>query len=412
MSKETFVNQPPEKPILSVSELTSQIKNLLEGGFYEIWVGGEISDFARPQSGHCYLTLKDDRSQLRAVIWRGTASRVKFDIEDGLAVVCRGHIDVYAPRGTYQLVIEEIQPQGIGAMELAIRQLRDKLTKEGLFDKAKKRPLPKFSRRIAVVTSQTGAAVRDFLEVLRRRWQMVDVLIVPVRVQGEGAATEIANAIGTVNKLANPVDCIVVTRGGGSIEDLWSFNEEVVVRAIHDSKTVVVSAVGHEIDITLSDLAADVRAATPSEAAELVAPAREEITAELKKTERGLMLAMRGQVASCRAQLDAIKGDRVFRRPHQMVHDRARNLDELEARIHRAMLARRDTDQHHIKSIAARIESLSPLSTLARGYSLTKRTKDGQLIYNVENLSVGDEISTRFAKGQEAISRVERIEGR
>ncbi|MCD4727952.1 MAG: exodeoxyribonuclease VII large subunit, partial [Pirellulales bacterium] len=211
----------PQRP-LSVSELTSQIKDLLEAAFPEVWVDGEISNFARQQSGHCYLTLKDDRSQLRAVMWRGVAARLRFEPQDGMEVVCRGHVDLYAARGSYQLVIADIVPQGVGALELALRQLREKLTREGLFDSARKRPLPQFVRRIAVVTSPTGAAIRDFLQVLGRRWRGADVLVVPVRVQGEGAAAEIAAAIQTVNRLATPIDCLVVTRGGGSMEDLWA----------------------------------------------------------------------------------------------------------------------------------------------------------------------------------------------
>lgn len=264
----------PDLPVLSVSELTEQLKELLEVAFPIVWVSGEISNFSRPQSGHCYFTLKDDRAQIRAVLWRGDASRVKFDLHDGLEVICQGGLDLYAPRGAYQLVIRQLQPKGMGALELALRRLREKLAAEGLFDPARKRPLPRFPRRIAIVTSPTGAAVRDFLEVLGRRWRGVDVLVVPARVQGDGAAQEVAQAIARVNRLAAPVDTLVVARGGGSLEDLWTFNEEVVVRAIHASRIPVISAVGHEIDVTLSDLVADVRALTPSEAAELIAPGR------------------------------------------------------------------------------------------------------------------------------------------
>ena len=274
----------PEQQILTVTEVTEQIKELLETSFPNVWIEGEISNFSRPRSGHCYLTLKDDEAQLPAVIWRSTASRLRFDLHDGLEVVCLGHLDVYPPRGRYQLIVREIEPKGIGALELAFRQLRDKLAKEGLFEPGYKKPLPAFSRRIAVVTSATGAAIRDFLEVLRRRWRGADVWIVPVRVQGEGAAEEIAAALEDVNRLADRPDCIVVTRGGGSLEDLWAFNEEVVVRAIFASKIPVVSAIGHEIDVTLSDLVADVRALTPSEAAELVAPAADELAARLGKS--------------------------------------------------------------------------------------------------------------------------------
>jgi exodeoxyribonuclease VII large subunit len=270
--------ESPEKP-LSVFQLTALIKGILEEAFPSVWVVGELSDVARPQSGHVYLTLKDDRAQIRAVIWRNTASRLRFNLEDGLEVICRGDLDVYPPRGSYQLVIRELEPRGEGALQQALRKLQQKLAAEGLFDPAHKKPLPRFPRRIAVVTSPTGAAVRDFVEVLRRRWQGVHVLIVPTRVQGAGAAAEIATAIQAVNRLSPSVDVMVVGRGGGSMEDLWCFNEEAVVRAIFASQVPVVSAVGHEIDVTLSDLVADVRALTPSEAAERVVPALDEVMA-------------------------------------------------------------------------------------------------------------------------------------
>ena len=291
--------QGPQRP-LTVSELTGQVKDLLEGAFPQVWVTGEISNCARPRSGHCYLTLKDDQSQLPAVIWRPTMARLRFELHDGLEVICRGNLGVYPPQGKYQLIVQEIQPKGIGALELALRQLREKLAREGLFDPARKRPLPRFARKIAVVTSPSGAAIRDFLEVLRRRWRGTDVLIVPVRVQGEGAGEEIAAAIDQVNRLRATIDCLVVTRGGGSLEDLWAFNEEIVCRAIYHSRIPVVSAIGHEIDVTLSDLVADVRALTPSEAAERVAPAAEEIAAQLAHFGRRLLGTLRaaGRVSS------------------------------------------------------------------------------------------------------------------
>ncbi len=210
------------RPVWSVGELTERIKSTLEGQFPAVWVAGEISNFSRPQSGHCYLTLKDDAAQIRAVIWRTAAARVRAELHDGLEVICQGYLDVYAPRGSYQLVIERIEPRGIGALEQALRRLRERLAAEGLFEAARKRPLPKFPRRLALVTSPTGAAIRDFLEVLRRRWRGVDVLVVPVRVQGDGAAAEIAAGIETVNRLSSQIDVIVVGRGGGSLEDLWA----------------------------------------------------------------------------------------------------------------------------------------------------------------------------------------------
>ena len=288
-----ITDAPPAAPqVLTVAELTAQIKDLLEGSFDSVWVAGEISNLSRPHSGHCYLTLKDDHAQIRCAMWRNSLMRVRFDLHDGLEVVCRGRLDVYAPRGSYQLIIESIEPKGIGALELALRQLREKLAREGLFDPGRKRPLPAFVRQIAVVTSPTGAAIHDFLQVLARRWRGADVLVVPTRVQGEGAAGEIAAAIAAANRLPLAIDCLVVTRGGGSLEDLWAFNEEAVVRAIHASRIPVISAIGHEIDVTLSDLVADVRALTPSEAAELVAPAAEDILVRLRQTEKRMAAAL------------------------------------------------------------------------------------------------------------------------
>ena len=281
-------SSPAAQQTLTVAQLTAQIKNTLEGEFPSVWVVGEISNYSRPQSGHSYFTLKDDQAQIRAVMWRSAAAKLKFEVADGLDVVCHGHIDVYAPRGSYQLVIDELQPKGVGALELALRKLREKLAAEGLFDAARKRKLPAFPRRVAFVTSPTGAAIHDFLQVLRRRWRGVDVLVIPARVQGEGAAQEIVDGIRLANRVSPRPDVLIVGRGGGSLEDLWSFNEEPVVRAIAASKIPTVSAVGHEIDVTLADLAADVRALTPSEAAERIVPAAEEISARVRAYQRSI----------------------------------------------------------------------------------------------------------------------------
>jgi exodeoxyribonuclease VII large subunit len=401
-------NAAAQRP-LSVWELTAQIKDLFEAAFPAVWVAGEISNFTRPQSGHCYLTLKDDRAQLRAVIWRGAAARIRFGMHDGLEVVCRGRLDLYAARGTYQLIIDEIVPRGVGALELALRQLREKLAREGLFDPARKRPLPAFVRQIAVVTSPSGAAIRDFLQVLARRWRGANVLIVPTRVQGDEAAEEIAAAIDTVNRLARPIDCLVVTRGGGSMEDLWSFNAEVVVRAIVASRIPVISAVGHEIDVTLSDLAADVRALTPSEAAELVAPASEDLLVELRQVERRLAVALRSRVESARSRLDAVARHSAFRRPYQQVFELARRLDEWEGRSSRAIGGLVRLARQRVDTLAGRLESLSPLAVLGRGYSLTQRTSDGRILRAASELAPGEQITTRFAQGS-STSRVEQVE--
>ena len=406
-------DSPPEKPakpqVLSVCQLTAQIKDLLEMSFGSVWVAGEISNLSRPQSGHCYLTLKDDQAQIHCAMWRSVAARVRFDLHDGLEVVCRGRIDVYAPRGTYQLIIESIEPKGMGALELALRQLREKLAREGLFDPQRKRPLPPFVRRIAVVTSPTGAAIHDFLQVLGRRWRGADVIVLPTRVQGDGAAAEIAAAIARANALPLAIDCLVVTRGGGSLEDLWAFNEEPVVRAIHASRIPVISAIGHEIDVTLADLVADVRALTPSEAAELVAPAAEDLLARCRQTAKRLSAALRWRLAAAQSRLDAVAAHRAFRRPLQRTEDLALQLDDLEARTSRALRQQLLLARNQVQQQAARLESLSPLGVLSRGYCLTQRAADGRIVRDAAELAPGDEIVTRFGKGR-ATSRVEGIE--
>lgn len=401
--------EPASPQVFTVAELTAQIKNLLEGSFDNVWVAGEISNLSRPHSGHCYLTLKDDQAQIRCAMWRNTLNRVRFDLRDGLEVVCRGRLDVYAPRGSYQLIIESIEPKGIGALELALRQLRDKLAREGLFDPGRKRPLPAFARKIAVVTSPTGAAIHDFLQVLARRWRGADVLIVPTRVQGEGAAAEIAAAIAAANRLPLAIDCLVVTRGGGSLEDLWAFNEEAVVRSVHASRIPVISAIGHEIDVTLCDLAADVRALTPSEAAELVAPAADEILARFRQTEKRLAAALRWRLATVRSRLEAVAAHRVFRLPRSRIEDLALRLDELDARATRALRQRLLFARTHVQQQAGRLDALSPLGVLGRGYSLTQRAADGRIVRDAAELSAGDEILTRFARGR-ASSRVEEVQ--
>jgi exodeoxyribonuclease VII large subunit len=394
---------------LSVSQLTAQIKEMLEGAFPSVWVAGEVSNFSRPQSGHCYFTLIDEQSQIRAVMWRGTATKRKFNLADGLEVICRGHVDVYGPRGSYQLVVDELQPKGIGALELALRKLREKLSAEGLFDPARKRPLPVFPRRLAFVTSPTGAAVRDFLEVLRRRWRGVEVLIIPARVQGEGAAAEIVAGIRAANRLAMRPDVLIVGRGGGSLEDLWTFNEEAVVRAIAASKIPTVSAVGHEIDVTLADLAADVRALTPSEAAERVVPAADEIVKRLHVYRDRLRSGTLRRLALASSRLETIAAHRPFRRPFDLVHDRSRRLDELALRGTSAMRSVVHERQRRFALLAGQLQSLSPLAVLERGYTITRDASSGQVVRDAARLRVGQTIVTRFTRG-EVTSKVESVE--
>lgn len=386
-------------PVLTVSQLTAELKDVVEATFPAVWVSGEISNFTRPSSGHCYLTLKDDTAQIRAVIWKTAGARVSCDLHDGLDVICQGYLDIYAPRGQYQLVIQQLFPQGLGALETKLRKLRDRLAAEGLFDARHKKPLPQFPKRIALVTSPTGAAVRDFLEVLRRRWRSVDVLVVPVRVQGDGSAAEIAAAIAKVNRLEDSFDVLVLARGGGSLEDLWSFNEEAVVRAIHASRIPVVSAIGHEIDVTLADLVADVRALTPSEAAERVVPARDEVAATLDSSRQRLARALCGRADAARTRIEAIACRPVLRRPLDRVHAFTQRCDELLARATRAICAQRERASARATSIAARLVALNPDAVLRRGYSITLRADDESLVRSALNATQGDELVTRLADG-------------
>jgi exodeoxyribonuclease VII large subunit len=394
--------------VLSVSQLTGLLKGTLESTFSGLWVGGEISEVARPQSGHLYFTLKDADAQIRGVMWRSTAQRLRFNLEDGQQVICLGDLDIYPPRGSYQLVVRPVEPQGLGALQIAFRQLQQKLAAEGLFDPRYKKPLPRFPRRIAFVTSPTGAAVRDFLEVANRRFQGIEILVIPARVQGTGAAAEIARGIELANQMPNPVDVLVVGRGGGSLEDLWCFNEEAVVRAIFASRIPVVSAVGHEIDVTLADLVADVRALTPSEAAERVVPSADELLQRLAALQRQLVAGLRGRVAGSRARLDALATRRIFRLPAERVHQLSRRLDELDARSSRAIAGNLRRFQERIHSLAGRLESLSPLAVLSRGYSVTQHAESGNIVRSAEEVQIGELLQTRLHRGN-VTSRVEDV---
>ena len=384
---------------LSVSALSAQIKGTLEDAFPRVSVVGEVSNFSRPQSGHCYFTLKDDNAQIRAVVWRGTASRLKFDLSDGLEIVCQGKIDVYAPRGSYQLVVDQAQPKGVGSLELAFRQLREKLAREGLFDQDRKQSIPRFPRRIGFVTSPTGAAVRDFLQVLDRRWRGVEVLVIPARVQGEGAAEEIADGIAVANRLSDPLDVLVVGRGGGSLEDLWCFNEEVVVRAIANSRVPIISAVGHEIDVTLSDFAADVRALTPSEAAERAVPSAEEVGHRVASLNDRLHNTLRRRHANYADRVQLLSARRPLAHPHATIELFKQRLDDLSQSATRQMRQSFALSGSRMATLAGVLESLSPLGVLQRGYSLTQDDK-GELIRGIKGIKSGDEIVTRVADGK------------
>lgn len=384
--------------VQSVSELTQSIKRRLNDEFRSVLVSGEISGMTKAGSGHIYLTLKDDKSSINGIIWRSDAAKLKFDLSNGLAVECRGGIDVYAQRGTYQIIIRGIRPQGIGALELAFRQLHERLAGEGLFDSSVKKELPSIPKHICVVTSPTSAAVRDFLQVLTRRWPRIRVTVVPVKVQGPGAAEEIAEAIGLCNRMSESVDVIAVTRGGGSVEDLWSFNEEIVVRAIYQSEIPVISGVGHEIDVTLADLVADVRALTPSEAAERLVPHFSEITGGLEAASDRMTKLVLGCLDRARREL-AVWGSRpVLTQPLERLRESAMELDFLENSMSRSVRGHLTDASRELASMTARLDAISPLAVLSRGYSLTMDS-DGTPVRDPSTLVPGDRLFTRLSGG-------------
>ena len=399
--------QDDEQQVLSVTEVNQLVKQLVNEAFPTLWVSGEISDLARPRSGHLYFNLKDSDGQLRGVIWRGVAEKLAFDPEDGQEVLCRGKLDVYPPQGSYQLIVRQMQPLGEGAMQVALRQLKARLESEGLFDQVHKKPLPAFPKRIGIVTSPSGAAVRDFLEVVRGRMGGIHVFVIPAKVQGAGAAEEIADAIRLANSLNDPLDVLVVGRGGGSLEDLWCFNEESVVRAIYESEIPVVSAVGHEIDVTLSDHVADARALTPTHAGEIVVPSRAALLSEVDQLAFRMKNSIEQMVRQGQQRLRALATRPVMRRPEEMFSVLARRVDELEMRSERAMTSRLQRSSEKVGRFAAQLQSLSPLAVLSRGYSVTANSQES-VISSINDVSSDDVIMTRVSDGR-ITSRVESI---
>lgn len=390
---------PDPEQVWTVSALTTAVKDELEQAFGYVYVEGEISNLARPRSGHAYMTLKDDRAQLRAVMWRSSVARLRFDLEDGLEVVCAGRLTVYEPRGDYQIVVDRVVPKGVGALELAFRKLREKLAKDGLFDPAHKKPLPVLPRRLAVVTSPTGAAIRDILQVLSRRFPNVEVWVVPVAVQGEGAPGEIASAIRLLNTLSG-IDVMIVGRGGGSLEDLWAFNEEVVARAIYASTIPVISAVGHEIDLTIADLVADRRALTPTEAAELVVPSRAELVGQLDVWRGRLVQALVRYAQEARARLRALSESYVFRQPYERIQRLQQRLDDLAARAARAVGHTLVLQRRQAGELAGRLDALSPLKVMSRGYSITLMADGKTVLRRWDQCQTGHQIQTRLHRGR------------
>ena len=389
-----------ELPIVSVTELVSAFKEVVEAALPPCTVEGELSNCRKSPAGHWYVTLKDESSEISAVIWRSSAVRLRFQPRDGLQVLATGGLQVYVPRGNCQFIINRLVPQGLGEFELAFRQLKDKLSEEGLFDEDRKRTLPPLPRRIALVTSPTGAAVRDMIQVIMRRWPAAQIVILPVPVQGDDAAPRIARAINTVTRVPC-VDVVITGRGGGSLEDLWAFNEEVVARAIAACPVPVVAAVGHETDVSIADLVADRRALTPSEAGELVVPSALETRQQLWQLAQRLERSVAGRVEHMQLQLEGLRSRPVFQRPLTMVDDRRQQVDELAERSERAVCQRIERTQQQLAATAAALDALSPLKVLARGYSLTS-DESGRLIRSLSQLQPGQRILTRLHDGEVA----------
>jgi len=422
--------------------LTGLLRTSIEEQFSDIWLEGELSNLRAPGSGHVYCTLKDKTSQIRAVLFRSTAVRLRFALQEGLQVIVRGRLTVYEPRGEYQIVLDTVEPKGIGALQLAFEQLKERLATEGLFDQDRKKSIPAFPQTVGVVTSLTGAAIRDILAVLRRRWPTLHILIAPVQVQGGHAGRQIAEALTALNSLGS-VDVIIVGRGGGSLEDLWSFNEEIVVRAIAASHVPVVSAVGHEIDVTLADFVADLRAPTPSAAAEAVVPVLAEIVERLRELKVRLGQVMLRHCAFERQRLDAgIRGvtdvrfrlqeaaqrtddmvdrlrkmvQQLLRAGRERVHGVQRDLSGLNPilaikqglatvpqfskRLEGQMGMMLVQHRHRIHAMLAQLNTLSPLAILGRGYSILQTIPAGQILHRANDVGVGQELEAQLASGR------------
>lgn len=398
-----------EKRIYTVSEITRRVRDVLENSIPEVWVEGEISNLRRPASGHIYFTLKDEHAQLRAVFFWGQAQNLNFELEDGLKVVAFGKIGVYEKRGEYQLYVETLEPRGIGALQLAFEQLKRKLEKEGLFDLAHKKSLPPFPRRIGIVTSPTGAAIRDILRIILRRFPKLEILLYPVKVQGEGAAEEIAQAIYDFNRLEG-IDVLIVGRGGGSIEDLWAFNQEIVARSIYHSRIPIISAVGHEIDFVISDFVADLRAPTPSAAAELVVGLMEEVIQSLDVASQRMEQALYGIIQMKRKQLENLTSRYILRHPEERIRQLHLQLDELGGRMERGYQHLVELKGEFLRGLAGKLNALSPLSILSRGYSITVLLPQREVIKEVKKVKPGDKVEVRVHRG-EMTCQVEEVKG-
>ena len=387
-----------ERQIFSVSEITRNIRFLLEQNFAGVWIEGEVSNYKWHTSGHMYFSLKDENAQIQCVMFRADNQKIEFELKEGLSVLCFGRVSVYAPRGQYQLYIERIEPKGLGALQLRFQQLKEKLEKEGLFDEARKKAIPYLPARIGIVTSIDGAALRDILNILERRFSNVEIMIYPVQVQGVGAAESIAAAIEDFNILKN-ADVLIVGRGGGSLEDLWAFNEEIVARAIYNSKIPIISAVGHEVDFTIADFVADLRAATPSAAAELVLPLKEDLVLKISDLRLGMQQALTQTLKSLRQELKRLAESRALKDPLAIFEVQFQRLDELKKSMATSFETLIKFKEEKFGSLVGKLEALGPLATLKRGFSVSLKWPEGKIITDVRSIKPGDKVKTRVSKG-------------
>jgi exodeoxyribonuclease VII large subunit len=390
--------------LYTVHELTQYVKQRLQNdpSLNNISVRGEISNFVHHTSGHMYFTMKDEHSQLSCVMFRGANQKLRFKPENGMKVVCGGNITVYEARGVYQLLVRDIQPDGIGALYQAFEQLKEQLSRRGFFDDAHKKPLPAFPETIGIVTSRTGAVLHDILNVIRRRFPGVRIILAPARVQGAGAAVEVAHAIRQMNRLsmsaAPGIDLLIVARGGGSIEELWAFNEPEVAEAVFESQIPVISAVGHETDVTICDFVADLRAPTPSAAAEIVVPDRRQLVQQIAGLHIRLAHAIRRVVETERDRLVYLERGVVH--PRDRINQHRQYIDELFRQMHRSVLHRLELHRKDLSMLAATLHALSPLNHLQRGYSIVLRMPDLTVVNTVKAVSVGSDLQIRVTDGE------------
>jgi exodeoxyribonuclease VII large subunit len=394
--------------VYTVTEITREIKSLLEANLPTIWVQGEISNYLLHSSGHRYFTLKDENAQIRCTLWKFRGERLTFEPVDGTSVLAWGKVAVYERGGQYQLDVAQLLPAGLGKLEIAFRKLKERLFSEGLFDEEHKKPIPQFPESIGLVTSPTGAAVRDIIRIVLNRFPGVKIVLNPVRVQGEGAAEEIAGAIREFNRYGR-IDVMIVGRGGGSLEDLWAFNEEVVARAIYESEIPVISAVGHEIDFTISDFVADLRAPTPSAAAQMVVGEREIFLEQIRTNLRQLDSTLISLIEASRQRLRSAEESYGFRRPFDIITQRFQKIDELTRQLENRAKNCLEIKSNAVSLLKEKVNALSPSSVLKRGYSVARKLPQLTVIKDAGILRERDRIEVRVFKGR-VESRVELVD--